>query len=205
MASRGAFITFEGIEGSGKSTQIGMLAAALRRGQRRVVLTREPGGSPLGVELRRLAMHFREPTPAPMAELLLYLADRAQHLADVVVPALGAGAIVLCDRFSASTIAYQGYARGLDIELVTRLDEVVRRGLQPDLTIVLDCAVETGLQRARGDDRFHDEDAAFHRRVRAGFLALARRAPERHLVLDATGPIDDLHARISGAVDAVLR
>jgi dTMP kinase len=203
MTSSRIFIAFEGTEGSGKSTQIELLAQALRARGRRVVVTREPGGSPLGVELRRLAMHFREPTPAPMTELLLYLADRAQHLADVILPALGAGDIVLCDRFSASTIVYQGFARGLDIEMVSRLDELVRRGLQPTLTVLLDCPVEFGLQRARGADRFHDEALEFHQRVRLGFLTLARRAPERHLVVDATATIDEVHARILASILAL--
>lgn len=203
MTSRPIFIAFEGTEGSGKSTQVELLAQALQARGRRVVVTREPGGSPLGIELRRLAMHFREPVPTPMTELLLYLADRAQHIDDVVLPSLAAGDIVLCDRFSASTIVYQGFARGLDIEMVTRLDELVRRGLQPTLTVLLDCPVEFGLRRARGADRFHDEAPEFHQRVRLGFLTLARHAPDRHLVVDATATIDEIHARIAESVLAL--
>lgn len=205
MESPGNLIVFEGVEGAGKSTQVELLAESLREGGRRVVVTREPGGSALGIEIRRLVMDVRDPSPAPLTELLLYLADRAQHLAEVIVPALESGETVVCDRFSASTIVYQGFARGLDIELLTRLDELVRRGLRPTLTVLLDCPVEAGLGRARGADRFHDEDTTFHKRVRAGFLALARREPERHLIVDATATIAQIQDRIATAVATVLR
>jgi len=204
MKHQGAFVAFEGVEGSGKSTQIELLAEALRAAGRVVRVTREPGGSGLGIEIRRLAMHFSEPAPAPMAELLLYLADRAQHLHEVIRPALQAGEIVLCDRFSASTIVYQGFARGLDIEFVSRLDELIRGGLWPTCTVVLDCPVTTGLERARDRDRFHDEPAAFHERVRQGFLLLARNAPERHIVVDATASITETHRRVLAGVVAHL-
>lgn len=200
----GRFIVFEGIEGAGKSTQIDTLAAELRAGGRHVCVTREPGGSPLGVELRRLAMDFRDPAPAPLTELLLYLADRAQHLADIVRPALDDGDIVLCDRFSASTIVYQGVARGLDVELVTRLDALVRGRTRPDMTVLLDCPVGVGLARARGGDRFHEEDRAFHERVRQGFRWLAERDRDRHLVVDATAPAEEVAQQIHAGVLACL-
>ncbi len=187
---RGQFIVFEGVEGAGKSTQLAALQEELQRLGRRVVRTFEPGDTPLGRELRRLVMHFREPTPAPMTELLLYLADRAQHLDQVVRPALARGEIVLCDRFSASTIVYQGYARGLDREHVRRMDALVRGNLLPSLTLVLDCPVELGLQRAHGDDRFHSETIEFHQRVRRGFLELAAQSPTSYRVIDASRGAD---------------
>jgi len=199
---QGKFIVFEGIEGAGKTTQIASLAAALQARGLQILVTREPGGSALGIELRRLAMHFREPTPVPIAELLLYLADRAQHIAEVIRPAMAAGTHVICDRFSASTIVYQGFARGLDVELVTRLDALVRGGLAPDLTVVLDCPVDLGLGRARGSDRFHEEQRGFHERVRRGFRALAAQAPERHVVVDSTDPVEIVETQV---IDRVLR
>lgn len=183
---RGCLIAFEGIEGAGKSTQVPLVAAALRRRGWTVVETREPGGTPVGVDLRRLVMHAHAATPVPMTELLLYLADRAQHLAEVIEPALARGEVVLTDRFSASTIAYQGYARRLDIDVVTQLDGLVCHGIAPSVTVVFDCPVEFGLRRARGDDRFHREEREFHERVRAAFLSFARADPQRYCVVDAT-------------------
>jgi len=194
---RGCLIAFEGIEGAGKSTQVPRVATALRRRGWSVVETREPGGTPLGAELRRLIMHADRATPVPMTELLLYLADRAQHLAEVIEPAMARGDVVLTDRFSASTIAYQGYARHLDVDVVTQLDGVVRDGIAPALTVVFDCPVEVGLRRARGDDRFHREEREFHERVRAAFLSFARADPQHYCVVDATAASDTV-------TDAVL-
>lgn len=194
--SRGRFIVFEGVEGAGKSTQIAALAAHLNQLGLTTLRTFEPGDTPLGKEIRRLAMHLRDPAPAPMAELLLYLADRAQHLAQVVRPALARGEVVLCDRFSASTIVYQGFARGLDREHVSRMDAIVRAGVWPSLTLVLDCPVELGLQRAHGDDRFHAEKLDFHERVRRGFLLLAAQDPASYRVIDATRSADDVELQI---------
>lgn len=200
MADRGCLIAFEGVEGAGKSTQIRLTAGALRARGVAVVETREPGGTPLGVEVRRLLMHMPESSPTPLAELLLYLADRAQHVSEVIAPALARGEVLLSDRFSASTIAYQGYARRLDLETVTRLDAVARQGISPALTILLDCPVEIGLARARGDDRFHREEQEFHRRVRAGFLSLAREDSDRYCVIDATTPYDRVQEQVLAAV-----
>jgi dTMP kinase len=203
--SAGCLIAFEGPEGAGKSTQLQRLAAVLRA-ERRVELTAEPGGTPLGRELRQLLLHARDTVPVPLAELFLYLADRAQHVQQVIAPAIAAGAVVLTDRFSASTIAYQGYGRGLDLDQVIAADALARGGLAPRLTVLLDCPVRVGLQRARGDnDRFHAEEEAFHERVRAGFHALAAAAPPgQWRVLDATQPPDAVHAAVLDAVRAVL-
>lgn len=200
MSERGRLIAFEGIEGAGKSTQIKRAAAALRDTGLTVVETREPGGTALGKEIRRLVMSPRSSPPTPAAELLLYLADREQHLHEVVRPAIERGEVVLTDRFSDSTLAYQGFARGLDVDMVGRLDAIVRRGLTPDLTVLFDCPVELGLGRARGDDRFHREEAAFHDRVREGLLTLARRAPQRYVVIDATRPAAAVSEEVVAAV-----
>lgn len=202
---RGRLIAFEGTEGTGKSTHLQRLAAALRAEGRRVRETREPGGTLLGAEIRRVVMHVETEVPTPLAELLLYLADRAQHLDTVIRPALAAGEIVLTDRFSASTIAYQGYGRGLDLETVTRLDALVRGDVAPDLTILLDAPIEIGLRRARGDDRFHRAEISFHERVRQGFLRQASQCPERVRVVDATRDCEAVAAEILDLVRTWLR
>ena len=200
LSDQGCLIAFEGVEGAGKSTQLHVAAAALRARGITVVETREPGGTVLGVELRRLLMHQLDSPPAPMTELLLYLADRAQHLAEVIRPALARGEVVLTDRFSASTIAYQGFARQLDVDTVRRLDAIVRQEVTPALTVLLDCPVTIGLRRARGDDRFHREDEEFHERVRAAFLRFADDAPERFRVIDATRPSAEVQTQVVAAV-----
>jgi dTMP kinase len=204
LGEAGCLIAFEGIEGAGKSTQLRLLAAALRARGIAAVETREPGGTALGVEVRRILMHLRDTVPTPSAELLLYLADRAQHLAEVIRPAIGRGAVVLTDRFSASTIAYQGYARQLDVEMVTHLDAIVRDGVVPALTVLLDCPVAVGLQRARGNDRFHREEQEFHERVRAAFLSFAARDPNGYCVIDATRPAEQVQQQVLAAVQECL-
>jgi len=202
--TRGRLIAFEGVEGAGKSTQIATVASTLRDRGDDVVLTREPGGTKLGTELRRIVMEAKGTPPTPLAELLLYIADRAQHIEQVIRPALQRGSIVLTDRFSASTIAYQGYARGLDLELVRHLDALARAGVQPDLTVLLDCPVAIGLPRARGNDRFHREESRFHERVRAGFLELARQAPDFYCVVDTTQERDIVTAQVLAGVIGCL-
>lgn len=199
MPERAGFlIAFEGTEGAGKSTQVQLAADALRRSGYSVHVTLEPGGTPLGTEIRRLLLHRTDAIPTSLAELFLYLADRVQHLAEVVRPHLAKGDLVLTDRFSGSTIAYQGYGRGLDLPTVVQLDAAARQGTAPDLTVLLDCPVRIGLQRARGSDRFHAELEAFHERVREGFLTLARN--EGWAVVDATQSKDAVHAEIVRAV-----
>ena len=195
------FITFEGIEGSGKSTHLRALAARLQEMGHAVVATREPGGTPAGAAIRALLLGGERVPLSPLAELFLYCADRTQHVREVVRPALEAGRIVLCDRFSDSTIAYQGFGRGLDLATVRALDAHARDGVSPDLTFLLDCAVEEGLvragRRASATDRFEREAHAFHERVRAGFLTLAREAPARFVVLDAHAPLETVQQRVS--------
>jgi len=166
------------------------------------VVTAEPGSTALGRHLRELLLHDRAATPVPLAELFLYLADRAQHVAEVIEPALGDGSIVLTDRFFASTIAYQGYGRGLDLVALTRADAWARADLQPHLTVLLDVPVRVGLQRARGHDRFHAEVEAFHDRVRQGFHAQAAADPDAWQVIDATLPESAVHAQVLAAIRA---
>lgn len=182
------FITFEGVEGAGKTTQIQRLAARLREsGRPDVLVTREPGGSLLGQELRRLVLDpphgvFVE----DRAELLIMVADRAQHVAQVIRPHLEAGGVVLCDRYTDSSVAYQGYGRGLDVAEIDALNSYATGGLVPDLTVLLDLDPALGLARQRERTRMEAEALPFHTRVRAGFLELAQRSPARFLVLDAS-------------------
>lgn len=194
------FVTFEGIEGSGKSTHLRGLAEALGARGHATVETREPGGTAAGGAIRRLLLGPEALPLVPLAELLLYCADRAQHVAEVIRPALVAGRVVLCDRFSDSTLAYQGYARGLDMDVVRALDARARDGVAPGLTFLFDCPVEVGLARARAragtGDRFERETVRFHERVRDGFHALARAEPDRFCVLDSTAPEADVQARV---------
>ena len=204
------FVTFEGIEGSGKSTQLRQLAAELRRRGRDVLETREPGATRAGAAIRDLLLTADGAPLTPLAELFLYCADRTQHLDEIVRPALAAGRVVLCDRFSDSTIAYQGYGRGLPLDTVRALDASARRGLEPTLTILLDCPAGAGLARARGrsrsaaPDRFEAEANAFHERVRAGFLELAAASPTRFVVVDAGAPLTEVGARVLAAAERHL-
>src|SRR5215468_783031 len=203
MPPAGRLIAFEGTEGAGKSTQLARAAETLRRDGYRVEITAEPGGTALGARLRELLLHTNE-APVPVAELFLYLADRAQHVAQVIQPALAAGTVVLTDRFSASTIAYQAYGRGLDLALVTQADAWARGGLRPHLTVLLDCPVRVGLARARGNDRFHAELDAFHERVREGFHEQAAAAPDVWRVIDATQPMPTVQQQVLAALRACL-
>jgi len=197
--ARGVLITLEGGEGSGKSTQARALAERLRANGYAVRLTEEPGGTTVGLQIWEFFQgQARGPSaPDARAELLLFEAARAQHVAEVLRPALDAGAIVLCDRFTDSSIAYQGYGRGLSLADVETCNQIACAGLKPDLTLLLDLPAETGLaraERAHRSGKLHDsiggESLEFHRRVRAGFLALARQEPERIKVLDASAALE---------------
>ena len=203
MPSAGRLIAFEGTEGAGKSTQIARAATALRRDGHRVETTSEPGGTALGATLRELLLHGDD-APVPLAELFLYLADRAQHVGRVIEPALATGGVVLTDRFSASTIAYQAYGRGLDLAAVAQADAWARGGLRPHLTVLLDCPVTVGLSRARGHDRFHAELEAFHARVREGFRAQAALHPSAWRIIDATQPEAAVHEQVLAAIRSCL-
>lgn len=207
MPEHGVFITFEGGEGSGKSTQALLLADALRQGGFDVRSLRDPGGTELGDEIRRLLLDPDAPPVDPVAELLLYEASRAELVAEHVAPALVIGAHVVCDRFADSTTAYQGYARGHDLERVRRLNQFASAGLVPDLTVLVDVDPALGLRRATQAgvaDRLEAEELEFHERVRAGFLAIAAEEPERVVVVDGTPPIDEVAAAVRRAVAAAL-
>ncbi len=204
------FITFEGVEGAGKSTQIGLVARMLRDAGRDPLVTRQPGGCPLGLELRRLLLDARNTGLDPRAELFMMLADRAQHVAEVIRPTLESGRDVLCDRFHDSTLAYQGHGRGLDLDLLRSLGDFATRDLTPDLTVLLDLDPGAGLARARGrnaaqgidqaEGRFEALELAFHQRVRQGFLDIAAREPGRVLVVDAGQKPDGVFERIRAAL-----
>ncbi|RRD71707.1 MULTISPECIES: dTMP kinase [unclassified Desulfovibrio] len=208
------FVTFEGIEGAGKSTAISHLAEFLREQGHDPVCTREPGGSVLGRSLRSLLLDARTGVLSSRAELFLFLADRAQHLAEVVRPALEAGQVVLCDRYTDSTLAYQGYGRGLDIEQLRSLDQMATGGLKPDLTLLLDVPVRCGLERAGernkalgtvvAEGRFDAESLDFHERVRAGYLALAAEEPDRFAIVQAAESPEDIVLQCRSALETCL-
>jgi len=211
---QGVFITFEGIEGSGKSTQIAQLHTHLTDIGKQVTLTREPGGTPIGNQIRRVLLDPSNRDLDPTAELLLYAASRAQHLREVIRPALEAGRIVLCDRFMDATLAYQGYGRGLSIPMILDLDRIVTAGLRPHLTLLLDIDPRIGVGRARGrnasqglqnEARFEDEDILFHTRVRDGYLLLATQEPGRIRMVNAAQTVDSVQKDIRGIVDDVLK
>ena len=204
------FISFEGTEGVGKTTLIRKMHQYFEQQGKQVLLTREPGGCPLGEALRAQLLDMRNAGITPEAELFLYLADRAQHVHEVIAPALQAGKVVLCDRYSDSTLAYKGYGRGRDAALLRSLNEVASGGLKPDLTLLLDLPATGGLTRARArnvlenkvetEGRFEAEDLAFHCRVREGFLELARQEPARFAVIDAARTLPEVLAEARGLV-----
>lgn len=206
-SNRGKFITLEGGEGVGKSTNLAFIHDHLRNRGCRVVLTREPGGTPLAERLRDLLLQKSPETMSDLTELLLVFAARAQHLDQVINPALARGDWVLCDRFTDATYAYQGYGRGLDRGIIARLEELVHPGLRPDLTLLLDIDIDVGLERARerGDlDRIESERRQFFESVRAGYLSLAEREPTRFAVIDASPGLEQVQAAIAARVDALI-
>lgn len=209
------FISFEGIEGSGKSTAQRLLAEHLQGLGYDPLLTREPGGCALGRSLRPILLDARTRGLSSRAELYLFLADRAQHVAEVIRPALEAGQTVLCDRYADSTLAYQGYGRGLDPEHLRRINDMATGGLMPDLTLLLDLPVHCGLERAGlrnreegtvlSEGRFDAESLEFHGRVRQGYRSLAAEEPERFAIIDAAQPPEDVVLQCISAVEASLR
>jgi dTMP kinase len=195
------FITFEGAEGSGKSTQIKNAARFFRKQGRSVVLLREPGGTRISEAIRGVLLHKDLTEMNHVTELLLYLAARAQIVNEKILPALKAGKVVICDRFEDSTFAYQGFGRGISIPVIKEISRLVRGSLRPDLTFVLDIDIEKGLKRGGRHDRIEREALSFHRKVRKGFLALAKKEPKRMVVLNATEPLE----KVSGKVHERLK
>ncbi|MBQ9755139.1 MAG: dTMP kinase [Lentisphaeria bacterium] len=212
MSKNGKFITFEGPEGAGKSTQLRLLAEELRSRGFEVVTTREPGGTPLAELLRNiLKTHQGTETLHPETELLLMEAARSQHAREVILPALERGAVVLCDRFYDSTTAYQGAARNIDTSLIAELNIFAAAFRKPDLTLILDLDIESGFRRAgkrqetAGEyDRFEAENRSFHSRVREGFHAIAAKEPQRVRIIDAEGTPEEVAARIRSAADELF-
>lgn len=212
------FITFEGVEGCGKTTQIRLLADALKQSGKRVVLTREPGGCPISDKIRSILLDAQNSEMTPAAELLLYAAARAQHIDEVIRPTLKNGAIVLCDRFTDATIAYQGFGRALDMDLIKKLNETATGGCRPDITVLIDCPVETGLERAIArieagsasdsnhlrEERFERESIEFHKRVRNGYLHLAEESPDRFILIDGTESVGIIAENVLRAVSSRL-
>jgi dTMP kinase len=208
------FITLEGIEGCGKSTQSRMIRDYLHSKGLNVIQTLEPGGSNLGTTLRQILLDPKNDDITGLTELFLYLADRAQHVASVIRPALDRGEVVLCDRFADSTVVYQGYGRGLDPKLLHQLNEVAVNATWPDLTLLLDLDPEIGLKRAltrnlqenkhATEGRFEAENLAFHTRIREGYLTWAALNRGRFAVIDAAGSVEDTFAAIRKAIDSKL-
>ena len=200
------FVSFEGIEGCGKTTQVELLARLLSKRGIPHIITREPGGTRLGRLIRSILLDPAHDEIDPLTELFLYAADRAQHTAEVIRHALEARQWVICDRFADATTVYQGYLPGQDLDLVKQLNDLATRGLWPNLSFLLDCPVEVGLERARiritstalngREDRFEQQDFPFHQKVREGYLKLAAKFPERFRILDATLGLEQLHQEI---------
>ena len=218
MSRRGKFITFEGLDGTGKSTQMRKLAAALREAGHNVIETREPGGTPTGEKIRRVLLDSGTAGLSSLSEMALMFASRAQHIAEVIEPGLASGAIVLCDRFTDSTEAYQGSGRRLGSEAVGELHRILCGNLQPDLTLLLDSNPQMSVSRARrrnkrtsknggrhDENRFESETRAFFTRVREGYLAIAKRESGRVVTVDARGTPGQTHVRIREVVQQKLK
>ncbi len=209
MSARGLFLTFEGPEGSGKSTQLRMLGAKLRDAGRDVLETAEPGGTPIGMQIRRVLLDAQNRELCPTAELLLMFASRAQNVDQCILPALAQGRMVLCDRFTDSTLVYQGVARGLGTEVVYEVDRIACRGLVPDLTLVIDIDTETGLARANQrnsrtqdvETRMEEQTVGFHRQVREAYRQLASDEPRRVKLIDGAREQSAVAADVWAAVE----
>jgi len=207
----GYFITFEGVEGCGKTTQIKLLAEFLSARGLKTTLTREPGGCPIADKIRAILLDAENRALSPLAELMLYAAARAQHVTEVIAPALTAGHIVLCDRFCDATVAYQSFGRGIDRTVIDELNRHACQGVTPDLTVLVDCDPRIGLERARRrieatsgprEERFELEALAFHYKVRDGYRQLAAGEPGRFLIINGTETIEEIFAVISAQVTA---
>jgi dTMP kinase len=201
-------ITFEGIEGSGKSTQIALLYNYLKEKGFDVVKTREPGGTVFGEDLRKVFLQ-QDVHIFPLSELLVFMAMRAQLVEELIGPALQDGKTVLCDRFVDASYAYQGYGRGIDLGIIETLNRLVTKGIRPNLTVVLDCNVSEGFKRKAANgfsmDRFEKEDATFHRKIKRSYLKLSKEDPKRFFVVDGKKRVDDIHMLIRDKVEQLLK
>ena len=200
---KGIFISFEGIEGAGKTIQSKLLCEYLLKKGYKVILTEEPGGTRIGLKIRELLLSVENKGMTPVTELLLYNVSRAQHIKEVILPALKRGFVVITDRFVDSTVAYQGYGRGIDLSLIYSIEKVVTGGVKPDITILFDIDAEIGLKRNRGikkSDRLELEDVGFHKRVRSGYLEIVSKEPERIKLIDASEGIEEIHSKIVSIV-----
>ena len=206
-------ITFEGVEGSGKTTQIQRLKKYLTQRGIPCKVTREPGGCPIGEKVRKILLNPDHREMVPMSELLLYEAARAQHVNDMIKPFLKKGGVILCDRFNDATLAYQGYGRRIDLRWIERLNHLSSQGIRPDVTFLLDCPSDVGLKRAlqrnrvlkqEREERFEKEEIQFHRRVRKGYLAIAKKEPRRVKVIDTRQGEDKVFNKIRKTVDNLL-
>jgi len=211
----GLFVTFEGIEGSGKTTQIKMAGDYLKKNAVPFVITSEPGDTPAGKELRRILLDRTTLSLSGRTEVLLFAADRAQHMAEVIVPAMQRGETVLCDRFSDATIAYQGYGRKQDIKSIREICDFASRSLVPDMTFLFDISADRGLGRVTdralkaGDvpleDRFEREHLKFHETIRSGYLILAKDDPDRFRIIDSTRDIDEVHSEVCAHLEGLIK
>jgi len=211
----GRLITFEGVEGCGKTTQVGLAGQFLNQRRIPFILTEEPGGTPFGKRIREMLLTKDRYEPCAKAELLLFAADRAQHVKEVIKPALDAGKVVLCDRFIDATVAYQGFGRGMDLDLIGTLNVFSTDFVRPDLTLLFDLPVEMGLMRVKArtttkglhtiDDRFEGEQTAFHRKVRKGYLQAAACEPDRFRIIDASGEISRIRGEVESCLAALLK
>jgi dTMP kinase len=207
------FITFEGVEGSGKTTQIKRLRRYLNRKGIPCKVTREPGGCPIGERIRKILLNPHHREMSPLSELLLYEASRAQHVREVIKPLLKRGTVILCDRFSDASIAYQGHGRKVDLKWVERLNHLSSQGIKPDFTFLLDCPSDVGIKRAlhrnqalkkEKEDRFEREKIQFHQRVRRGYLSIARKEPDRVKVIDTRVGEEKVFEKIRKIVDELI-
>ena len=208
------FITFEGVEGSGKTTQIQRLKRYLKKRGTPCKVTREPGGCPIGDKVRKILLNPEHRAMTPLSELLLYEASRIQHVKEVIEPLLKKGVVVLCDRFSDATVAYQGYGRGIDLRVVESLNRLTSQGIKPDITFLLDCPSHLGLKRAlqrnrtlnkEREGRFEKEKIQFHHRVRRGYLSIAKKEPDRVKVIDTREGEDKVFEKILKIVDELIK
>ena len=209
MADRGLFFTFEGTDGTGKTTQIQRLTADLRQMGYDVCLTHEPGGTPISEQIRDMLLNPDHSEMTATTELLLYAASRAQHVSEVIKPALEAGKVVISSRFADAMVVYQGYGRGLDLERINHLNRIATDGVTPDVTFVLDLPVEVGLQRVQnsrgGLDRLEREQIEFHRRLREGYQILAKQEPQRLRIINAQVSPEQVYAQIQAIIQPLLQ